>query len=139
VLAPGPVETFGLSALEALASGTPVVVHHASALAELVVPGVGLIAAGSGFTFADAVAELLDAAPAQVAARRAATRARAEGFTWAATVAGFLACHAGIPADTAMSPGDTPPAGVTAGSGMSAAAMAVGGSATTPPAPPLAA
>ncbi|SNQ47554.1 GDP-mannose-dependent alpha-(1-6)-phosphatidylinositol dimannoside mannosyltransferase [Frankia canadensis] len=111
-LAPGPVETFGLSALEALASGTPVVVHHASALAELVVPGVGLIAAGSGFTFADAAAELLAASPAQVAARRGATRARAEGFTWAATVAGFLACHGGEPAATAAPP--EPPAGIPA-------------------------
>src|SRR3712207_7820352 len=32
VVAPGPVETFGLAALEALACGTPVVVDQASAL-----------------------------------------------------------------------------------------------------------
>ncbi|WP_462188565.1 MULTISPECIES: glycosyltransferase [unclassified Frankia] len=92
-LAPGPVETFGLTALEALASGTPAVVHHASALAELIVPGVGVIAAGSGFTFADAVVDLLSASPAQVHARRVAARARAEQFPWSTTVAGFLACH----------------------------------------------
>src|SRR5215475_11240269 len=36
VLAPGPVETFGLAALEALACGTPVVVSGSSALPEVV-------------------------------------------------------------------------------------------------------
>ena len=35
-VAPGPVETFGLAALEALACGTPVVVNDASALPEVV-------------------------------------------------------------------------------------------------------
>ncbi|MET0425222.1 MAG: glycosyltransferase, partial [Actinoplanes sp.] len=36
VVAPGPVETFGLAALEALACGTPVVVNQESALPEVV-------------------------------------------------------------------------------------------------------
>ena len=40
VLAPGPVETFGLAALEALASGTPVVVARTGALPELLGPPV---------------------------------------------------------------------------------------------------
>ncbi|WP_239373514.1 MULTISPECIES: glycosyltransferase [unclassified Frankia] len=93
VLAPGPVETFGLAALEAMASGTPVVVHHSSALAELVTPGSGIVAAGSGWTFADAVEELL---AIDTPTRRRTARARAEDFPWAVTVDGFLAAH-GLP------------------------------------------
>ncbi|MCK9876485.1 glycosyltransferase [Frankia sp. Ag45/Mut15] len=129
-LAPGPVETFGLAALEALASGTPIVAHHASAVAELVAPGVGLVAAGSGFTFADAVRDLL-AAPAPPA-RRNAARARAEQFTWAATIAGFLACHAGTPHATATAAGAAAAAGAGAGAAPPPPTPA-------PPAPPLAA
>ena len=41
-LAPGPHETFGLAALEALACGTPVVVSRTSALAEILTPRAGL-------------------------------------------------------------------------------------------------
>jgi alpha-1,6-mannosyltransferase len=97
VLAPGPVETFGLAALEAMASGTPAVVHHASALTELVVPGAGVVAAGTGWTFADGVQELLKVPAAE---RVAAARARAECFPWKATVAGFLDIHQADPGST---------------------------------------
>ncbi|WP_007517521.1 glycosyltransferase [Pseudofrankia saprophytica] len=93
-LAPGPVETFGLAALEAMASATPVVVHHGSALAELVDPRCGRVAAGCGYGFADAVEEVLALDPAD---RRLAARARAEMFPWSATVDGFLSVH-GLPA-----------------------------------------
>jgi alpha-1,6-mannosyltransferase len=90
VLAPGPVETFGLAALEALASGTPVVVNRGSALREMVTPGCGAAAAGSGWTMADGVERMLALDPAT---RRAAARSRAECFPWAAAVSGFLAAH----------------------------------------------
>jgi alpha-1,6-mannosyltransferase len=90
VLAPGPVETFGLAALEALASGTAIVVNHASALAELVVPGAGVAAAGCGWTFADAVQELTERPASD---RADAARARAEQFPWSTTVTGFLDVH----------------------------------------------
>ena len=89
VLAPGPVETFGLAALEALACGTPVAVSRSSALPAVVGPA-GLAAADSGTGFADAVAALL-ARPER--ARRAAARSRAQAFGWQASVAAFLGVH----------------------------------------------
>jgi alpha-1,6-mannosyltransferase len=89
VIAPGPVETFGLAALEALASGTPVVASASSALSE-VIGAAGVTAAGDGPAYAEAVLELM-ARPEP--ARRRAARERAERFPWAAAVDGFLKAH----------------------------------------------
>jgi alpha-1,6-mannosyltransferase len=89
VVAPGPVETFGLAALEALACGTPVVVNEASALPEVIGPA-GIAAAGTGEAFADGVLALLERPQSR---RRAAARARAEHFSWPAAVEGFLRAH----------------------------------------------
>src|SRR5215468_3709320 len=94
VVAPGPVETFGLAALEALACGTPVVVSGDSALPE-VVGDAGVAVSGEDFT--DGVLAVLARDPD---ARRAAARSRAEEFDWPASVAAFLAVHQALNTDS---------------------------------------
>ncbi|MFD4528948.1 glycosyltransferase [Streptomyces sp. NPDC058470] len=88
-LAPGPAETFGLAALEAMACGTPVAASSLSALPE-VIGSAGATAADNGDSFADAVRLLLGRPEGE---RRQAARARAECFGWSTAVEGFLAAH----------------------------------------------
>lgn len=87
VVAPGPVETFGLAALEALAAGTPVVAAAEGALPE-VVGAAGVTVRGG--RFAGGILEVAALAPD---ARRRAARGRAEEFGWPASVDGMLAVH----------------------------------------------
>jgi len=90
VLAPGPVETFGLAALEALACGTPIVAASTSAVAELVQGDAGRSAAPEPLALAAAAVALLAVPEAQ---RRVAARARAESFPWSRTTDTMLALH----------------------------------------------
>lgn len=89
VIAPGPIETFGLAALEALASGTPVVCSSSSALPE-VVGTAGAAAPPDAAALALALHEVLDR---DVPERRKAARARAELFPWSATGDAMLELH----------------------------------------------
>ncbi|WP_238431638.1 glycosyltransferase [Streptomyces cavernae] len=96
-LAPGPAETFGLAALEAMGCGTPVAVSASSALPE-VIGSAGIAAADDGEAFADAVDALLARPESE---RRHAARARAECFGWKRAVDAFLAAHDVGPARSA--------------------------------------
>lgn len=91
-LAPGPLETFCLSALESLACGTPVVANTEGGVSEVV--GEGGVAA-TGDAFVEGVRHLLTRPEAE---RRTRARARAEEFGWSASVAEFLDAHSRLSA-----------------------------------------
>ncbi|MCZ0731419.1 glycosyltransferase [Mycolicibacterium iranicum] len=86
-LAPGPHETFGLAALEALACGTPAVVSRTSALAEILTHDSGATADNDPRAIAHAVTTLLARPESH---RRHSARRRAEQFTWPRSAAGML-------------------------------------------------
>ncbi len=86
-LAPGPHETFGLAALEALACGTPAVVSRTSALAEILTPDSGATADNDPRAIAHAISSVLTRPETH---RRTAARRRAEQFTWPRSAAGML-------------------------------------------------
>ena len=90
-LAVCPGETFGLSVLEALACGTPVVTADVGGARELVDERCGAWAQPDAEALADAV---LRVAARDERWRRTAARRRAEAFPWSRTVEGLLAVHA---------------------------------------------
>lgn len=92
-LAPGPHETFGLAALEALACGTPAVVSRTSALSEILTSDSGACADNDPRAIAAAVAAVIDRPERQ---RRFCARRRAETFTWRRSAAGMLTALGGL-------------------------------------------
>lgn len=84
-MAPGPHETFCLSALESLAAGTPVVASRTSAVAEIVTADCGAVAPNTAAAFTEGVRTVLDLADARKRARQ-----RAETFGWPTTVERML-------------------------------------------------
>jgi alpha-1,6-mannosyltransferase len=86
-LAPGPHETFGLAALEALACGTPAVVSNTSALAEILGDDSEAAADNDPGAIARAVTSIIRRPERQ---RRDDARRRAEQFPWPRSAAGML-------------------------------------------------
>jgi alpha-1,6-mannosyltransferase len=91
-IAPGPVETFCLSALESISSGTPVVASKTSAVGEFLhldqEDPAGAIAENNGMAFADAIMDLLDRPKVRIAARAAA-----ESLPWDETTRLMMDLH----------------------------------------------
>ena len=91
-LAPGPLETFCLSALESIASGTPVVASQSSAVGEFLKvnlkPPAGAVAADNGVAFADAIESLLYRPKL-----RAVARSAAEALPWDKTIQLMMLLH----------------------------------------------
>lgn len=81
-LAVGPIETFGLAALETLASGTPVICRAEAAISEIIDEHSGRALSRSSFDWVDAIVEF-NGLDREVT--RANARARAEKFTWKET------------------------------------------------------
>jgi glycosyltransferase involved in cell wall biosynthesis len=86
---PSLIESFGLTALEAMACGAPVVVSDRGALPE-VVAGAGVISEPTAPALEDALRGVLGD-PERSRRLRAAGRERALAMPWAATAAGWLA------------------------------------------------
>jgi glycosyltransferase involved in cell wall biosynthesis len=90
-------EPLGMSALEALASGLPVVATNAGGLADLV-PGDGgrKVPPGDAAALGRALDELLALAPEELAALGARNRAVAESYSWDAAVDRMEEVYAGV-------------------------------------------
>lgn len=94
-LAPGPIETFCLAALESLAAGTPVVASNTSAVGEFLLLNtsepVGAIAGNTGFDFANAIEQVLQLRQDPTLSARCFHQA--ENFPWSATLSLMLKLH----------------------------------------------
>ncbi|HSM66233.1 MAG TPA: glycosyltransferase [Ilumatobacteraceae bacterium] len=91
-IVPSPRETFGLAALEAMASGTPVAAVAGGAVGELVTADTGAL--GDGVDgLGRAIATLFEG---DRTAQRVAARRRAEEFSWQRSVDAMLGLHGAV-------------------------------------------
>ncbi len=95
-LAPGPIETFCLAALESLASGTPVVASSTSAVGEFLLLDsafpVGAIAGNNPREFAESIKSVLTV---RTLNRKLASNCQhqAENYPWSSTISLMLTLH----------------------------------------------
>ncbi|MBN2490725.1 MAG: glycosyltransferase [Planctomycetes bacterium] len=92
LIVPSITEGFGLTALEAMAAGCPVVVADAGALPEVVGRGGWVVPRASAESWAEVLGVVL-AGGAEVRERVERARRRAAGFTWRRAAARLLALH----------------------------------------------
>ncbi len=98
----GDQETFGLSALEAMASGLPIVVRDAEGLGELVERAHGIaVADGSAASFAAGIAALFEGDWNE---RSRAARRRAEASDWQRVLPGLAAHYLRLSAKESAAP-----------------------------------
>ena len=94
-MAPGPLETFCLAALESLASGTPVVASQSSAVGEFLrfehQHPAGAVSFDNRFSFAHSIQHLLKRPKLREVAREVA-----ETMPWDATVRSMLVLHGAL-------------------------------------------
>jgi len=99
VLVPSRSETFGLIAIEAAASGTPVVGSRAGGLVESIADSVSgvLIDSRDPAVWGGVIRSLLSD-PERLAALSRSARDHAEGYTWGATAAALLGVYSAVQA-----------------------------------------
>ena len=93
-LAVGPIETFGLAALESLACGTPVLCRNSAAIAEVIDSKSGRALSRDAAAWVDTIQEFAEANREDL---RVFSRARAETFSWSRCAQSLLELH-GSPA-----------------------------------------
>jgi alpha-1,6-mannosyltransferase len=95
-IAPGPIETFCLAALESLASGTPVVASSTSAVGEFLLldtaEPVGAVANNNPTAFADAITKVLQLREMQPNLPQMCHQ-QAENYPWSSTLMMMLRLH----------------------------------------------
>ena len=107
-IAPGPIETFCLAALESLASGTPVVASSTSAVGEFLLLNspepVGAVANNNPKAFAEAITKVLTLRQAQPNLPQMCHQ-QAENYPWSSTLMMMLRLHGAGREVTAISKG----------------------------------